>query len=52
MKTIKIERIFKKGKNTTSLIRLKGDWLKAAGFNAGEKVLITITNNQLILQTT
>lgn len=54
MRTISVEEYYPPNhnsakRNTKPFIRLKGDWLRAAGITPNMKVNVVITNNQIII---
>jgi toxic protein SymE len=54
MRKLKISSKFHKAQWKTSLkphLTLSGDWLQKAGFEIGENVTISVSQNLLIIQT-
>ena len=54
MRVLTVESITKqagmiKPRRSVPFIRLKGDWLREAGIKAGNKIIVSVTNNQIII---
>ena len=51
MKTLKVVQL-SENDNYVPWVRVAGNWLKHAGFNYGDKVLLTATEGEIIIRKT